>query len=339
MLVSAAVIPHGDFAVDPTLLPTGSKSRVKAEALNTASMDTASTLLTLVDKIVLITPHGLAADEDLAIYLGVRGSGYAPIGRDAGNDGHGKCWNLPLHGVVMDDARAKCLRDFLRASDTSGNKVSGLTSYGGYADTPLRYGEVIPLSFFLGRTESEDHDWVMVNTKEEEGEGYDLTRGKSNPPCIILSLPNRRYTEGPNMVDEMLRIGADLAKYLDSIPDRFALVVSADLAHTHESSGPYGYSPAAQPFDDACAAWARDLDGPPLLETARELLSDAKSCGYLGLVILHGALNELASKGNDANLGNSWQCKLHTISHPTYYGMMVSSYIRQRFPSFSTKQK
>lgn len=28
------------------------------------------------------------------------------------------------------------------------------------------------------------------------------------------------------------------------------MVISGDMAHTHQSSGPYGYSNASQPFDD-----------------------------------------------------------------------------------------
>lgn len=36
------------------------------------------------------------------------------------------------------------------------------------------------------------------------------------------------------------------------LQERVVVVISADLAHTHSADGPYGYSPAAQPFDRAC---------------------------------------------------------------------------------------
>jgi aromatic ring-opening dioxygenase LigB subunit len=39
---------------------------------------------------------------------------------------------------------------------------------------------------------------------------------------------------------------------LEAMEIRVAVVVSADLAHTHLKSGPYGRSPAAEPFDAAC---------------------------------------------------------------------------------------
>ena len=39
---------------------------------------------------------------------------------------------------------------------------------------------------------------------------------------------------------------------------RKQVLVSSDLAHTHLASGPYGYSPAAEPFDLAVGRWASD---------------------------------------------------------------------------------
>ncbi len=44
-------------------------------------------------------------------------------------------------------------------------------------------------------------------------------------------------------------IGKALYDNLERLPQKIAVIVSADLAHTHEASGPYGYSPAAEPFD------------------------------------------------------------------------------------------
>lgn len=43
--------------------------------------------------------------------------------------------------------------------------------------------------------------------------------------------------------------GASLFAYLESLPEKVVVVISADLAHTHLASGPYGYSNASEPFD------------------------------------------------------------------------------------------
>lgn len=332
MLVYAAVIPHGDFAVDPSLLPAG-QPRAEAEELHRSAQDAARKFQSSeVDTVFFVTPHGISMDVDTAIYLGKKGSGCAHIGRDAGTSG----WKMRLANIDIDGSVATELRDALRRH---GDKVSGLTSFGGYEHIPLRYGEIIPLSFVMGTTEGDgDDEWVKVgrhivleDENEERGDGPQIPSYR--PDCVIISLPNRRYKEGSSMVDEMLQLGSDLRHFIEtstSLKDRrIAILVSADLAHTHQASGPYGYSPAAQPFDNACAQWARSLDGPPLLEEGRKLLDKALSCGYLGLVILHGALVLFASKEcKDAKASDAWDCQLHSISHPSYYGMMVASYSR-----------
>ena len=43
--------------------------------------------------------------------------------------------------------------------------------------------------------------------------------------------------------------GASLYAYLESLAEKVVVVISADLAHTHLASGPYGYSNASEPFD------------------------------------------------------------------------------------------
>ena len=39
--------------------------------------------------------------------------------------------------------------------------------------------------------------------------------------------------------------------YFDPLSARVVMVISGDMAHTHLPDGPYGYSNASQPFDDA----------------------------------------------------------------------------------------
>ena len=43
--------------------------------------------------------------------------------------------------------------------------------------------------------------------------------------------------------------GTELYTLLEPLKERVVVVISADLAHTHMSTGPYGYSNASQPFD------------------------------------------------------------------------------------------
>ena len=307
MLVAAAVLPHGDFVYDPTLIRHDDKARAQAEALRVSAQDTAATILSLDPHcIIVITPHGLSVEDVVTAYLGRRGSGFAEIGRDAG-DSSVEPYVVSFNDLRLDDANAKDLWTDLKGQGCS---ITALTSYSGYEDVPLRYGEIIPLSFF--RPPLHGHT-LKDSTRYNNG----------TPPCLIMSLPNKRYTQGANMVEDMVAFGAKLSNSIENkmASNRVVLIVSADLAHTHTSTGPYGFSPAAQPFDDCCAEWARTLFGPPLLEEAKTLLNDAKSCGYLGLVMLHGVLSQRSE---------AWDCSLHSISHPTYYGMMVASFLTRK---------
>ncbi|KAK7116391.1 hypothetical protein V1264_002079 [Littorina saxatilis] len=112
---------------------------------------------------------------------------------------------------------------------------------------------------------------------------------------------------------------------LDSASQRIVVIISADLAHTHQASGPYGYSNASEPFDLACGHWATTLDKSTLTVTAAGYADRALSCGFTGFVMLHGML-ERAAQGTA-----EWLSTLLANYHPSYYGMMVASFVRQTF--------
>jgi hypothetical protein len=70
-LQAAVILPHGDFAVDPSLVPANTKEREAADAVAQAAADTGHWLSHHVDPdlIFLSTPHGLRSN-DFGIYLG-----------------------------------------------------------------------------------------------------------------------------------------------------------------------------------------------------------------------------------------------------------------------------
>ena len=53
----------------------------------------------------------------------------------------------------------------------------------------------------------------------------------------------------PQRLTNTILTGGDLYDFLEARSERIAVVISADLAHTHKASGPYGYSNASEPFD------------------------------------------------------------------------------------------
>lgn len=102
--------------------------------------------------------------------------------------------------------------------------VSGLWSFADSEPQALRWGEIIPLSFLSNAT-------------------------LSKTQLVVLSHPLRRYNHTKDMVPELLDVGGRMFDYFDALPQRVAVLASSDLAHTHLAAGPYGYSPAAEPFD------------------------------------------------------------------------------------------
>ena len=108
-----------------------------------------------------------------------------------------------------------------------------MVGFGNAVPFPLKWGEVIPLHFITPHLPS--HSQVMV-----------------------ISQPNRRYNDSVQMIPELTNLGTHLYELLHLLKERVVVIISADLAHTHLSSGPYGYSNASQPFDDvsdsSCAA-------------------------------------------------------------------------------------
>ncbi|GFR47862.1 hypothetical protein Agub_g9671 [Astrephomene gubernaculifera] len=136
------------------------------------------------------------------------------------------------------------------------------------------------------------------------------------PNFLLLSMPSRRYQHSVSMVPELLALGKALFAYLDSLDARIAVLVSGDLAHTWDSAGPYGFSEQAAQFDAAVLQWARDLDRDALLKAAAKSVGEAKSCGFPGMVVLQGILDQVKP--------DNMHSVLLEYGHPSYYGMMCA---------------
>ena len=193
--------------------------------------------------------------------------------------------------ATLNRARAARVRTALAAHNPN------VSSLAGFADTeplPLRWGEIVPLAFLNATL-------------------------RAGATVIVLSQPTRRYTEAAAMVPELQRLGRVLYREVEAWPERVAVVVSSDLAHTHLPTGPYGYSPAAEPFDAACARWAAGLNSTELSVVAAAYVDRAMSCGFTGLVLLDGLLQAAREAP-----GGAWNARMLAVAHPTYYGMMVA---------------
>eukprot|EP00054_Salpingoeca_dolichothecata_P024996 m.172375 g.172375 ORF g.172375 m.172375 type:complete len:313 (+) comp25212_c1_seq2:230-1168(+) len=286
-VIGAAVIPHGDFALDPSLVhfKNGSKE------IHDASEKLGQSISNLKpDIIVLITPHGLEDSNSFMMYANPLGAGFALIGQDLHNASF-PCYKVPLTTHLAPNL-TQSLTSSLGAGGANLN-VSSLLGFAGGEPIPLRWGEVIPLYFL--------RHYLATNKSRQ----------------LIISVPSRRYTSSVAMIPELLHLGGELFHHFNNLDDSVYLINSCDLAHTHLASGPYGFSPAAEPFDRACGRWVETRNSSFLLDTAAGLVEKALSCGFPGLVILQGLMNA-------SPLG--WTSNLFSIAHPTYYGMLVAAF-------------
>lgn len=140
-------------------------------------------------------------------------------------------------------------------------------------------------------------------------------------PVVVLTQPTRRLNYDQSFIPELLVVGGHAFRFLDGLSQRVVVVISGDLAHTHDPNGPYGYSPDAAPFDKVMGQWASTLNSDYLLnpETgATFYVAKALSCGYTGHIMFQGMVN--------AAINIQWSPELYANYYPSYYGMFVGSF-------------
>jgi len=288
-VIGAFVLPHGGIALDPSHFKGNATQKQWAQELHETSKKVGQMIDQLKpDLIFLSTPHGIADFDKFMFYQNDYGEGTAET--------EGNYAGYHINVSFNSEITSKIVSYLL----SIGQKVSNVTAFSQGEPFPLRWGEVIPLYF-------------IPNVDKYQ--------------IITISQPSRRYDHSPEMVPELITLGKNIFNYLDKISNkRIVILISADLAHTHDPDGPYGYSPAAAPFDKACGDWVQTLNGNYLTQVASSLVLDAKSCGFTGLVLLHGALSLLGT--------DHWQSVLYSNHYPSYYGMLVASFLKK---SVSTK--
>jgi aromatic ring-opening dioxygenase LigB subunit len=88
---------------------------------------------------------------------------------------------------------------------------------------------------------------------------------------------------------------------------------------------PFGIYEGAEEFDENCEIWAKKPTSKEgitaLLEKNFVIAPNAKTCGYLGIVISAGFLKMHVASG--FHLSDYFLCR----ATPTYFGMMLSYYL------------
>jgi aromatic ring-opening dioxygenase LigB subunit len=342
-LQAAVILPHGDFAVDPSLVPANTKEREAADAVAQAAAETGHWLSHHVDPdlIFLSTSHGIALSIDFGIYLGSKASGSADIGKDLHNASHAS-YRVHLPTITLDPRLSQQLVEEMIAlqQNVSVIRVSADDS----VDVPLQWAEVIPLMLIPPRQKQSQSPSSPSSLLRQRRLNDAVSTTSTQPRRhLILSLPLRRYTHATDMVSELVALGRMLRKWIDARPERVAVVISGDMSHTHRPDGPYGYSEMSAVFDAAVGRWAADPchQAHSLLEEARSLQPEVLSCGFTGMMLLHGMLCSGDEDEDDDSMDDSsgnedhgfddptaWDAHVRANRNVTYYGMMVASYER-----------
>jgi aromatic ring-opening dioxygenase LigB subunit len=191
--------------------------------------------------------------------------------------------------------KAKCdvqlAKDLLAASKAKGLPVVG-ANYGTFegptSDMAMDWGTLVPL-------------WFALHEK----------RVKSR---IVIVTPSREIPMAQNV-----EFGSVIGKILETRKGRYVFIASADQAHTHSKSGPYGFNRAAARFDKLVVEAIRADKVESLVRLDPGLVEDAKPDSPWQMAILAGILRHVPMRST-----------LVSYQVPTYYGMICAGFERAR---------
>ena len=232
------------------------------------------------DTIVVATPHNLRLHKHIGIVTAEFASGVLPMFQP---------------GPVKARIRAVCDRDLAdvlldRAARRRLPVVGAnyATAAGKFSNMPLDWGTLVPLWFFLP--------------------------GHRRTPRLLVVTPSREIPLEGNV-----RFGELIADVAGRSRKRIVFVASADHAHAHEKSGPYGFHPAAAAYDEAMVRAIRHDELASVLRLTPALVAAAKPDSLWQVAMVYGVAQR-------AGL----QASLLTYDVPTYYGMICAAFRPRR---------
>jgi aromatic ring-opening dioxygenase LigB subunit len=229
------------------------------------------------ETIVLVTPHGHRVDNAFSLLNNERVVG--ELEPEAGRSGRGFSLTFrvdkELNAAIVSSARSL------------GVPVRRI----GYAVIddpefyqPLDWGASVPLWFF-GQVEP--------------------------PPRVVIACPDRG-----NLPWELFpNFGKAIRLAAESLNRRIAFVASADMGHSHDQNGPYGYDPASAEFDAATIQAIREQNPARLLTFDQAWLKRASTDAYGQILNMAGMIE-----------GTNFRAEVLSYEVPTYFGMMCVAY-------------
>jgi len=230
---------------------------------------------TLPQTVVIASPHNLRLVSRIAVVVSENSSGTLK--------------GIPNRSVSL---RARCDTDFgrilVRQAEKEDLPVVGAnygTATGSSSDIQMDWGTLVPLWFIL--------------------------KERKLKPKILIVTPSREIPLRTNFVFGQL-LGRLMSK---DRTRKFVFIASADQAHAHSRTGPYGFSRAAQKYDDLVLRAIRDNNLKRILRLRHRFIEDAKPDSLWQMVILAG-INELVPL----------RSQLLSYQVSSYYGMACAGF-------------
>jgi len=187
--------------------------------------------------------------------------------------------------------KAKCDVEFAAKLAAAG-EAAGLpvvaANYGVFegplSDMAMDWGTMIPLWFFL--------------------------KGTQRKSRIVIVTPSREIPLVQNVA-----FGKVIAETAEADEKRIAFVASADQAHRHQRSGPYGFDKRAAVYDKQVIDLIHHNELEEIVRMSPSFVDGARPDSLWQMAMLVGALSVVPMRA-----------ELVSYQVPTYYGMLCASY-------------
>lgn len=133
----------------------------------------------------------------------------------------------------------------------------------------------------------------------------------TSAPRIVMLCPSRALS-----FEALAEFGEAVAGVLVDHDEPTAFIASADLAHAHQSDGPYGYHPAAREMDAVIVKHVEEDRLEDLFTLDPAFIADAKPDALWQMAILAGVRRHVALRSHFV-----------TYDRPTYFGMLSAYYL------------
>jgi aromatic ring-opening dioxygenase LigB subunit len=119
----------------------------------------------------------------------------------------------------------------------------------------------------------------------------------------------------PRMTDrtKLMQLGEAIWYAIDNMDEKISVIFSADQAHTHNASGPYGFSDYARTYEDRIVRFFKSGSLEGIEDLQDDMISEAKPDSYWNMVILNGFLK---------NSGMKMVLDYHYVEN--YFGMLLA---------------